>query len=201
MGARHLVLVLAVAAALTPRAAAQEAPFPLLPTGTFAIVPGESRVTFFVLDNRGGFTGRTTAVTGRVTVEPPRGGGDYVARVEATIDARSFTTGNPLRDAAMRSTYLKTAHYPTITFLGTATARPGLGIHPFETTVQGQVTVRNVTRPVAFPATVVALASEYIADGTAVVRMADFGIPYPRAFIFVAHDPVTVTIHLRARRP
>jgi hypothetical protein len=31
--------------------------------------------------------------------------------------------------------------------------------------------------------------------------MADYQIPYPRAFIFVAHDPVTVTLHIRARQP
>jgi len=38
------------------------------------------------------------------------------------------------------------------------------------------------------------------ADATAIVRMADYQIPYPRTFIFVARDPVTVTLHLRARQ-
>jgi len=41
-----------------------------LPSGTFEIVPRESSVTFFVPDNRGGFTGHTTQVTGCVMIEP-----------------------------------------------------------------------------------------------------------------------------------
>ncbi len=173
----------------------------LLPAGTFEIVPGDSSVTFFVPDNRGGFTGHTTRITGRVTVEPQAGGEVYTARVAAAIDARSITTDNVLRDPAMRAAYLRTDEFPTITFTGTATARPGLGIHPFLTAVAGQLTIRHVTRDETFSATVTALAREYLADVSTTVRMADYGIPYPRAFIFVARDPVTVKLHIRARQP
>ena len=171
----------------------------LLPTGTFEIVPGDSSVTFAVPDNRGGFTGHTTQVTGRVTISAGGEGKDYSAQIAASIDAGSITTDNGARDGSMRATYLRTAQFPQITFAGTLTAQPGLGIHPFPATVRGKLTVRDVTRDVEFPATVTALAREYVADASATVRMADFQIPYPRAFIFVAHDPVTVTLHIRAR--
>src|SRR5579884_3876321 len=154
----------------------------LLPTGTFTIAPGDSTVTFFVPDNRGGFTGHTTRVT-------------------AQIDARAITTDNGLRDGAMRAVYLRTAEWPAITFNGTVTARPGLGVRPFPATVRGRLTIRDVTREQEFSATIVALAHEYLADASTSVRMADYGIPYPRAFIFVARDPVTVKLHLRARQP
>lgn len=173
----------------------------LLPAGTFEIVPGESSATFAVPDNRGGFSGRTTQVTGQIAITPPKEGGEYTARIDAAIDTASLTTGNGTRDASMRSEYLHTGQFPTMTFRGTVGARPGLGVRPFPAAVRGQLTIRDVTRDVEFPATVVALAREYRADGTATIRMADFGIPYPRSFIFAARDPVTVTLHIRARRP
>jgi len=99
----------------------------------------------------------------------------------------------------MRSTFLRTREFPTIAFDGTVRARPGLGVHPFAAAARGRLTIRDLTREVEFPATVTALAREYLADATATVRMADYQIPYPRTFIFVARDPVTVTLHLRAR--
>jgi polyisoprenoid-binding protein YceI len=101
----------------------------------------------------------------------------------------------------MRSTYLKTGAFPTITFKGTVSAHPGLAVRPFAATVHGQLTIRDVTRDAEFPTTVTALAREFRANAETTVRMADYGIPYPRAFIFVARDPVTVTLHIRARQP
>jgi polyisoprenoid-binding protein YceI len=187
------------AALLAPRAPAW-AQLLLLPTGTFEIVPGDSSVTFFVPDNRGGFSGHTTRIAGRVTIESHDGGETYTARVTAVIDAGSITTDSDLRDASMRSAYLRTGQYPTIAFAGTAMAHPGLGVRPFPTPVRGEVTIRDVTREEQFTATVVALAREYLADISTSIRMADYGIPYPRAFIFVARDPVTVKLHILARQ-
>jgi polyisoprenoid-binding protein YceI len=172
----------------------------LLPTGPFEIVAGDSRVAFFVPDSRGGFTGHTTQVTGRVTVDVPDEAETYHAQVTAIVDAHSLTTDSELRDAAMRATYLQTDPYPAITFIGTVTARPGLGIHPFLSTLHGTLTIRNVTREVEFPATVIALANDYLVDAKTSLNMADYGIPNPRFLFFVAHDPVTVTLHIHARQ-
>jgi polyisoprenoid-binding protein YceI len=173
----------------------------LLPVGTFEILPGDSSVTFMVPDNRGGFQGRTTNITGRIVVEAQGGGDAYLGRVDVVIETASITTGNGSRDASMRSAFLRTDQFPTIVFSGTVSARPGLAVHPFPATVQGHLRIRDVTRDAEFPATVTALAREFLADAVTTVRMAEYQIPYPRAFIFVAHDPVTVTLHIRARQP
>jgi polyisoprenoid-binding protein YceI len=193
------------AATLAVRLPATAAParsggFSVIPAGSFAIVPGQSSATFAVPDNRGGFSGHTTQLSGRVEIEPA-GGGAYTARITGAIDARSLSTDNATRDRAMHATFLQTAAYPAIAFSGTAAARPGPGVRPFPAAVHGRLTIRNVTRDTEFTATAVALAREYVADATARVRMADYGIPYPRAFIFVARDPVTVTLHIVARAP
>jgi polyisoprenoid-binding protein YceI len=171
----------------------------LLPIGTFEIVPGDSRVTFFVPDNRGGFSGHTSKVTGQVAVEASGDGETYTAQVTASIDASALSTDSVLRDISMRKVYLRTDQFPAITFSGTVSARPGLAIHPFPGTVRGSLTIRDVTREQEFAASVIALADEYLVDASTSVRMADYQIPYPRAFIFVARDPVTVTVHLHAR--
>jgi polyisoprenoid-binding protein YceI len=193
----------AAAPAVPLHAAGAPAPPPagVIPLHGFVIVPGESSVTFAVPDNRGGFSGHTDRVTGRVEVEPAEGGGTYAARISGAVDARSLTTDNTIRDRAMHATFLQTATYPAITFTGTATARPGLAVRPFPAEVRGRLMIRDVAREADFTATVLALANRYVADATATVRMADYGIPYPRAFIFVARDPVTVTLHIVARAP
>ncbi|HET7264126.1 MAG TPA: YceI family protein [bacterium] len=201
-----LVLLAAIAAGSMLCAAAAPAPAApalraaVIPLQAFAIVPGESSVKFDVPDNRGGFSGHTTRVTGRVEVEPA-GGDVYAARISAAVDARTITTGIGMRDRAMYATFLQTATYPAITFTGTATAQPGAAVKPFPAEVRGRLVIRDVARETAFTARVLALAAEYTADATATVRMADYGIPYPRAFIFVARDPVTVTLHIVARAP
>jgi polyisoprenoid-binding protein YceI len=198
------LLAAATAAAVVLRAAAAPAVPPrvdgAIPLHGFAIVPGESSVKFAVPDNRGGFSGHTTRVTGRVEVEPAAGE-TYTARISGSVDARSLTTDNGIRDRAMHATFLQTGTYPAITFTGAATARPGLAVRPFPAEVRGRLVIRDVTRETTFTATVLALANQYVADGTATVRMAEYGIPYPRAFIFVARDPVTVTLHIVARAP
>ncbi|HYM71084.1 MAG TPA: YceI family protein [bacterium] len=192
-----LITVTLAAALLAPAVAA---PLPgLLPAGTFEIVPGDSSAAFFVPDNRGGFSGKTTRISGRVTVV--QADDAYVAQVAAAIDAGSLTTQIGLRDAAMRSTYLRTDRFPVIAFAGTASARPGLALKPFSAAIRGRLTLRDVTREEQFSATVTALSHEYLADVTTSIKMADYGIPYPRAFIFVARDPVTITLHIVARQP
>ena len=193
------VLLSAVLAVTAVRGAPGSA-MTLLPTGTFEIIPGESSVTFFVPDNRGGFTGHTTEVTGRVIVEARPGSDVYAARIAASIDTQSLTTGVGIRDAAMRTTSLHPAEFPAITYEGTVTATPGTGVRPFPAAVHGRLTIQNITRGQDFTATVLALAREYVADASTMLRMADYKIPYPRAFIFVARDPVTVRLHIRARQ-
>lgn len=189
-----IAIVLAAAACLQAAAAP---PAGVLPAGAFEIVPGDSKATFAVPDNRGGFSGTTTRVTGRVTVARTDSG--YVAQIAASIDAAALTTRVGIRDAAMKARYLRTDQFPAIAFSGTATAQPGLGVRPFPAAVQGRLTIRDVTREERFTATVTALSHEYLADVTTSIRMADYGIPYPRAFVFVARDPVAVTLRIVAR--
>ena len=67
------------------------------------------------------------------------------ASVEATIDARGIWTGEPDRDAHLRSAdFLDVEHHPTITFKG-GEVEP-VGEHEY--LVRGDLTIRGVTRQV-----------------------------------------------------
>jgi polyisoprenoid-binding protein YceI len=66
------------------------------------------------------------------------------ATVEVTIDARALWTGEPDRDAHLRSAdFLDVERYPEIRFHGGVVGRPGA--HDFK--VEGELTIRGVTRP------------------------------------------------------
>jgi len=171
----------------------------LLPLGSFAADPEGSRVEFAVRDNRGGFTGVARAVDVRAVVREQ--GETFAADVEARLDAAHITTGIALRDGQMRREFLQTDRYPVITFRGTAVPRDRPGGLPFAVVLHGTLTIRGVGRDVEIPLRVTALADSYIAEGQVTVRLSDFRIPIPRFFIFVAEDPVVVSLKIRLIRP
>jgi polyisoprenoid-binding protein YceI len=136
----------------------------------YAIDTASSAVTFrtrhmFGLGRvRGTFAIRSGFV--EITGEP---GAPGEVRCYAGIDAASFRTGNPQRDASVRSPrLLDTGRHPVITF--TAQRLEG-------TTLAGELTVRGVTRPLAVAAELTSAGpGGFTARGTARVDRADFGV-------------------------
>ncbi len=69
------------------------------------------------------------------------------SRVEATIDAASLHTGDPQRDAHLKSAdFFDAEKFPTLTFRSTAIRPAG----PGELAVTGDLTIHGVTREVTF---------------------------------------------------
>src|ERR1700747_1325919 len=65
--------------------------------------------------------------------------------VDVTIDANTVDTGEPKRDADLRSAnFFDVAHYPTITFKSTKIER----ISAAKMRVAGNLTIRGITKPV-----------------------------------------------------
>lgn len=167
----------------------------LLPTGPFAFDQDQSRIEFFVKDNRGGFTGVVHDVTATATVTVQEE--SFVADVEARIDARTITTGIGVRDRQMRGDFLETSRYPFITFRGTAAPAGRPGGLPFRGMLKGRLTIKATTREVEIPIRITALKDAYVAEGQIAIKMSDFKIPIPRFLVFVAEDPVTITLKVR----
>jgi polyisoprenoid-binding protein YceI len=86
--------------------------------------------------------GRFTSFSGTVTIgdTPERSG------VVATIDAASIDTAEPKRDAHLRSAdFLDAESYPTLEFRSTAVEQTS----PSTLRVDGDLTIRGITRPVS----------------------------------------------------
>jgi polyisoprenoid-binding protein YceI len=113
-----------------------------LTPGTYAIDPSHSSVSFsarhlMVSKVRGRF-----AVSGGTLVV---GENSVDSSVEAVVDAASVQSGDERRDEHLRSDdFFGTASYPTITFRSTRVDDRGDG----EFALEGELTVRDVTRPV-----------------------------------------------------
>ncbi|HEY5834066.1 YceI family protein [Streptomyces sp.] len=91
--------------------------------------------------------GQLKNVHGSLEVDPEE---PEKARVEATIDATQVYTGQPERDAHLRSAdFFDVEHHPTWTFVGSR-VRQASGTE-FEVT--GNLTVRGVTRSATFDVT------------------------------------------------
>src|SRR6266571_922579 len=118
----------------------------LPPVGTYTIDTAHTHVSFLarhlmVTKVRGNF--RSFSGTIEVAEVPEE------SKVEATIDAPSIDTGEPNRDAHLRSPdFLDVAHYPTITFRSTGLVRKG----GTKFALPGELTIRGVTRPVILEA-------------------------------------------------
>lgn len=113
---------------------------------TWAIDPTHTDVAFSVR-HMGLSTVRGRFDTVRGTVETGADGRPTAIRVE--LDTASINTGTKDRDAHLRSgDFFDAAAHPTITFVSTAVAHRGGERYA----VEGELTMRGVTRPVVLDA-------------------------------------------------
>ena len=98
--------------------------------------------------------------------------------IEVTIDAASFSTAEPERDAHLRSAdFLDVANYPTITFKSTSVEPTGTN----HSKVTGDLTIRGVTRPVI-------LEVEYFGSRLPINQVANISVPEPRMIVISPWD-------------
>ncbi|MEX2446786.1 MAG: YceI family protein [Dehalococcoidia bacterium] len=87
--------------------------------------------------------GRFTEVEAEVSLDEER---PDASRVTATVQAASLTTGNPDRDAHLRSAdFFDVERYPTIMFRSTSVGRTKEGRFDLD----GELTIRGVTQDVS----------------------------------------------------
>jgi polyisoprenoid-binding protein YceI len=114
----------------------------LLCPGVWEIDPAHSNVEFVVRHLLSKVRGRFTEFEGAITIDPE----PARSSVEATIQAASIDTHNADRDAHLRSPdFLDIERFPTLSFRSTA-VRPG--DEPGRYAVDGDLTIRDMTRPV-----------------------------------------------------
>jgi len=120
----------------------------ITPTGTliYAIDPAHSRAHFAIRHLAiAHVRGEFTQVGGTVEYDPANLSS---LRINATIDANSFHSGNPQRDEHVKGDhFLDVAKYPTITFVSNKATATGAG----KAQVVGDLTLHGIIKPAFLP--------------------------------------------------
>jgi len=150
-------------------------------SGQYTIDPSHTEIGFvarhaMVTKVRGAFT----EFEGSATTRP----GLADAAISLTIQAGSVDTGNADRDGHLRSAdFFDVETYPTITFVSTRVVETA----PQVLRVEGQLTMRGVTRPVAIDFDFDGAATDPFGNervglsGSVVVNRKDFGLEWNAA--------------------
>jgi polyisoprenoid-binding protein YceI len=195
----------------TEQTPATEQPAVQLPASggpvVYKIVPGESSLQYevgetFLDGNRFNTAlGVTPQVQGEISVDPAAPQNSNIRTI--TADISQFASDSGRRDNALRERFLESSAFPMVTFVPTsieglpATYQEGQEI-PLK--ISGDLTIRDVTRPVTFDAVVKVANNELTGQATTTFLMSDFGIgPISVAGILNTEDQVKITMNIVAR--
>ena len=146
-------------------------------TGTYVIDAAHSRIGFvarlaMVTKVRGAFN----EFEGTAVLD---GADPAASSAQLTISSKSIDTRNAQRDEHLRSNdFFAMDEYPTITFVSTAARQTGEG----EFELDGDLTIKGVTRPVTVPFTYEGSATDPFGnlrvgfEGSVVVNRKDWGV-------------------------
>jgi polyisoprenoid-binding protein YceI len=197
------------APAMTPSAAAEIAQTPIptesaeapMDPSIFSIVPERSEVRFIIdevlrgADNT--VVGATDQIAGEFAVDSTNPSQSRVGTI--LVNARTLVTDNDFRNRAIKNQILDTNQFEFVTFVPTQLqGLPENAIigERYDFQITGDLTIRDVTRPVTFAVSVSPL-SETDVEGTASAQISrgDFGLTIPsvRSVSFVS-DEVTLEI-------
>ncbi len=167
----------------------------------FRVDPAQTTVEYAVsevlLGNNQITRGRTNAVEGEFQLYM-QNGQVFVALSNFQVDLRTLTTDNNVRDQAIRKNWLESDKFPKAIFVANAVqGLPADAVQnqPYKFQVTGDMTIRNITRPLTFEVTVTVTGQTIRGEGTATLYMKDFGFDPPSiAGTTIVSDPVKVTI-------
>jgi polyisoprenoid-binding protein YceI len=185
-------------------APATEAPATQAPTASlqrFQIRAGDSKASFTLDEVLNGspktVVGTTDQIAGELGVDPSDLSSAKIGPI--TINARTLATDSSQRDRAIKNLILSTDTFELITFTPTAisglsgSGAPG---QPYSFQISGNLTIRDITKPVTFTATVQAeSASRLSGKASASINRDDFGLSIP-SVPFVANVSQQVALEI-----
>lgn len=172
----------------------------------FEIVPAESQARFLIDEVLRGapitVVGSTDQVAGQIAISADEPAQTQVGVIQ--INARALATDNDFRNRAIRNAILQTDRYELISFTPTELqglpAQVNIG-EPFSFQIVGELTIREVTRPVTFELSVTPLSADEI-SGTATtsVLYRDFALNIPEVpSVDLVADEVRLELEFVAR--
>ncbi len=161
---------------------------------TYVVVSEESEARYRVREQLAGVNlpsdavGTTRAITGVLVIE-----GDRVVPEASRfqVDLRTLTSDQSRRDNFIRRNTLQTDRYPYAVFIpreapGLPSPLPTSGEHAFQLT--GDLTIREVTRPVTWEVTARVEGNRVIAQARTQFTFADFNLEQPRVPVVLSVD-------------
>lgn len=166
--------------------------------GRYEIDVRRSAVTFRTrhLFGLGAVRGDLTVRAGTVEIADAGAGAVTGSSVRAEVDVASLDTGNPQRDASVRSPrFLDAGRYPVMTFTaGRLDGTAPTGTASTGATLAGTLTVRGVTRPVTLTIERADVSpSSFTLHATARVDRTVFGVTAARG-LAARHLDVSVRV-------
>ncbi|MCS7171858.1 MAG: YceI family protein [Armatimonadetes bacterium] len=174
----------------------------------YVVVSSESEARYrvgetFLGENRfNEAVGRTREIRGEILIHRRNPAASRVGPIE--VDISTLQSDSPRRDNAIRQRWLESARYPKARFVSTEIRGAPSAYQEGQWValrVVGELTIREVTRPVTWEARVRLLGQELRAEATTTIRMTDFGFDPPTIFGFVrAENQAKLELDLVARR-
>ena len=186
-------------------------PYPAPDGGTevFVIIPGESQVSYEVgevfLNQGNAFNlavGVTSEVSGEILVDRANPQNSSIGPI--FVDVSQFTSDNQRRDNAIRERFLESAIFPIVEFNPQEIQGLPESYNEGEQIsfqVSGDLTIRDVSKPVTFEVTFVGNGNTINGEATTTILMSDFGFgPISIGGILNTEDEVKVTFSFVARK-
>lgn len=152
---------------------------------------GNAKVEFSVQGPFGAVNGTFSGLQATIRFDP----GDLAgSSMQASVDAKTVSSGIGFRNHHLRSEeqYLNTDKYPRIAYRSTKIEKTGPGYKAI-----GELTIKNVTRPVEIPFTFSANGSTGLFKGSFTFRRMDFNIGKPGGSI---GDEITITLNVPVKK-
>ncbi|MBC7879972.1 MAG: YceI family protein [Anaerolineae bacterium] len=149
------------------------------------------------------WTGTTSGVSGTLSFDDQTG---EILKAEVEVDLATLDSGNGLRDGRMRNEFLQTDKFPKATLtIDKLEGYPKFSEWKKWGTKQtgkiyGQLTIRNITRPVIWDAEAIYLGKELKVNAKGQIKMTDFGITPPSLAFVTVEDNVGLQATILARR-
>jgi len=147
-----------------------------VPSGTYQLDAGHGKITWMVMHHGlSTYIGQFSGVSATLKLDSAN---PAASTLDVTVDTNSIGTFNDALDDRLKSDqWFDTADYPTAHYVSTTVTRTG----PRTATINGNLTLHGVTKPVAIAVTFngfAAMPDRTVAgfDGQAVVKRTEFGM-------------------------
>lgn len=170
----------------------------------FTVLPNQSQVDYRVreqlvrLSLPSDAVGKTNAVTGTIMIQPD--GTMVPSQSKLVVDVSSLASDENMRDNFVRRNILQTSQYPQVTFVPTqasdlSTPLPQSGDFTFKLT--GDLTIREVTKPVTWNVTGQIQGGQITAQASTTFTFEDFNLTQPKVPVVLSvEDHITLEANL-----